>query len=280
MNLQNCENCEGNNLFHSKNTYGFSLLDAENCRYCHQGDSNKFSYDIFNSGRPLWCYEGVTPDDSYMTHFSWFSWKNKHLLYAMNCHSSEHLFGCVSLHRAKYCILNKQYTKEEYEVILPKIIEHLQRTGEWGEFPSVQYSFFSYNETVAQEYFPLMKEKVISHGWKWRDESAKNYQPQAYIIPDDIKDVPDSILNDILACMQCAKNYKIIPEELAWYRTMKLPIPRLCQHCRHAKRIARRPPYKLWQRECAKCHTSIKTVYAPDRPEIVYCEKCYLQVVY
>jgi len=31
----------------------------------------------------------------------------------------------------KYCILNKQYSKEEYEELVPKIIEHMQKTGEW-----------------------------------------------------------------------------------------------------------------------------------------------------
>jgi hypothetical protein len=31
----------------------------------------------------------------------------------------------------QYCILNKQYTKEEYEELVPKIIEHMKKTGEW-----------------------------------------------------------------------------------------------------------------------------------------------------
>jgi hypothetical protein len=26
----------------------------------------------------------------------------------------------------EYCILNKQYTKEEYEILVPKIIEHMK----------------------------------------------------------------------------------------------------------------------------------------------------------
>lgn len=36
----------------------------------------------------------------------------------------------------------------------------------------------------------------------------------------------------------------------------------------------------LYARECAKCATQIQTSYSPDRPEIVYCEQCYLKEVY
>jgi len=30
----------------------------------------------------------------------------------------------------------------------------------------------------------------------------------------------------------------------------------------------------------AKCSKSIQTSYSPERPEIVYCEQCYLQEIY
>ncbi len=280
MNMQNCENCEGDNLLNCKNTYGFCLLDSEGCKFCGQGDLNKFSYDIFNSGRPNWCYEGMTPDDSYMTHFSWFSWKNKYVLYGINCHSSEYLFGCVSLHRAKYCILNKQYTKEQYEELVPRIIGHMKKTGEFGEFLPIELSVFPYNETVAQEYFPFTKEEVTKRGWKWREKDLKQYLPQACVIPDDIVHVQDTISQEILACTLCGKNFKIIPQELLFYRKMHLPIPHLCPNCRHAERLKKRPPYKRWERTCAKCSEPMKTVYAPERSEIVYCEKCYLESVY
>ena len=32
-----------------------------------------------------------------------------------------------SLRNKSYCILNKQYTKEEYEELVPKIIEHMMK---------------------------------------------------------------------------------------------------------------------------------------------------------
>jgi hypothetical protein len=83
-------------------------------------------------------------------------------MYCIDCQYSKDCFGCVGLQRKQYCILNKQYTKEEYETLVPKIIEHMKSTREWSEFFPIEISPFTYNETVAQEYFPLTKAEVLS----------------------------------------------------------------------------------------------------------------------
>jgi hypothetical protein len=59
--------------------------------------------------------------------------------------------------------LNRQYTKEEYELLVPKIIEKMMSDGEWGEFFPAILSPFGYNETVAQEYFPLTREELLGN---------------------------------------------------------------------------------------------------------------------
>ena len=63
-------------------------------------------------------------------------------------------FGCIGMKGGSYCILNKPYSKEEYEKIVPWIIEHMQNTGEWGKFSPVRLSAHGYNETVAQDLIP------------------------------------------------------------------------------------------------------------------------------
>jgi hypothetical protein len=50
--------------------------------------------------------------------------------------------------------LNKKYSKEDYETLLPKIIDHMKKTGEWGEFFPMEISPFKYEETKAVDYFP------------------------------------------------------------------------------------------------------------------------------
>ena len=74
--------------------------------------------------------------------------------------------------------------------------------------------------------------------------------------------------------------YKIIAIEYELLRKMNLPIPRECPKCRENKRFSRMTMPGLYNRNCAKCNTEVRTPYAPGRPEIVYCEKCYQQEVY
>ena len=199
----------------------------------------------------------------------------------------QNCFGCSGLKHAQYCILNKQYTKEEYESLAPQIIEKMIADGEWGEFFPPSLSPFGYNETVAMEYYPLTKEEAVSKGFHWSDfeppppkvEKILN-QDQMKKLPDNIKDIPDDILNWALTCEVTGKPYRIIKQELAFYREHNLPIPRRHPDQRHKDRMNLRNPRKLWNRTCMKCTKPIQTTYSPDRPEIVYCEDCYLKEVY
>ena len=96
----------------------------------------------------------------------------KDIAYSFFCYSNNsNLFGCVGLKSNRYCILNKQYSKEEYEKLLPQIIEHInampyvdkkRRTYVYGDFLPAEISQFDYNETSAQEFFPLTKEDFIN----------------------------------------------------------------------------------------------------------------------
>ena len=81
---------------------------------------------------------------------------------------------------------------------------------------------------------------------------------------------------------QCTEAFKIIPDELQFYQRMNLPLPRLCPNCRHYNRLKQRNPLKLWHRSCMKegCTNEFETSYAPDRPEIIYCESCYNKEIY
>ena len=83
------------------------------------------------------------------------------MVYCISCFGSHDCFGCVGLRNKSYCILNTQYTKEEYEELVPRIIIHMMKNGEWGEFFPSSMSPFGYNETVATEYFPREKEEAL-----------------------------------------------------------------------------------------------------------------------
>ncbi|MBU0457993.1 hypothetical protein KKF03_00925 [Patescibacteria group bacterium] len=282
----NCENVSGDYLANSKNLTGcFDLSYGEDCRYVYTGFENKDMADICHTTEAEMGYEGTSfgyrAYNCIFTHGSWTS-KNSH--YCDIVKSCNHMFGCVCMNKREYCILNKQYEKQEYEELVPKIIEHMQSTGEWGEFFPVELSPFAYNETIAQDYFPLTKKEVLERGWKWRDEKDEMPDVEKIIsadrLPDSIDDIPDDVLNWAIKCEITQRPFKIVKQELEFYRRMKLPVPHLHPDERHKRRMAQRNPRKLWKRKCEKCGVEIETTYAPDRPEKVYCEDCYLKEVY
>ncbi len=317
-------------IWKSVNTTGDAVMNAKNCKNCFDGyggteDSKyaihaanlKDSYDGYGFGAVgELLYEGVDSGiNGFNYKFTVIVHNCRDVSYAYNCQNSSNLFGCVGLRSKEYCILNKQYTKEEYEKLVPQIIRHMKempyvdsmgRCYKYGEFFPAEISPFAYNETIAQEYFPLSKEKILERGLLWRDQAEKKYDVTLHSkdLPDHIKEVKDDILKQVIGCghngectHQCTTAFKIVPEELKFYRRFNLALPRLCSNCRHYERLAKRNPFKLWSRKCqcagvksengvynnqsehqhgeAHCRNDFETPYAPERPEIIYCETCY-----
>lgn len=281
-NVINCEESTGDLLTNCKNcTDCYDVNDSRDCKYVTVGVDIKDTVDCSNMYvKPELNYQVLGTIEVYNNIFSLYTFYSNNIMYSMNCWNSANLFGCSGLRKKKYCILNKQYTQEEYEKLVPIIIEHMIKTGEWGKYFPAKYSPFGYNETVANEYVPLTKEDAKAMDYKWKEPDKKEYKPQIYKVPTDIKDVKDDITEAILACEDCGKNYKIIPQELSRLRKLGLPIPKKCPDCRLALRLKKRNPRKLYARNCDKCHVEIQSTYAPNRPETVYCEKCYLEAIY
>lgn len=288
----------------------FNVVDVEDAAYCQnvvQGVRD--SYDFSMGGmkcEKIYETEDVW-DNCRNVRFSFNCWPaSQDLEYSANCPSSQNLFGCVSLKKKSYCILNKQYSPEEYKIMREKIIRHMNempytdtrgRMYRYGEFFPAEFSPFAYNETIAQDMFPLTKEEAEKKGFVWRDPEMREYRTttDAANLPDHISEVPDSILKEIIKCMSCGRAYRIIQMEFEFLRNMSLPLPRSCPNCRHVERLKLRNIPRFWQRQCQcsrqgsglyrngaahfhgadPCPNEFETSFAPDRPEIIYCEQCY-----
>lgn len=291
----------------SNNTFDFQ--EAEDLKNCFWGLRMKDSYDagpgVGMSGGDL-LYE-VVDNMSSSTFFSSIVYGSFDVRYSINCHGSSHLFGCYGLRSKEYCILNKQYSKEEYEALIPKIVEHMNtmpfsdtkgRVYAYGEFFPHDISPFAYNETIAQEYFPLTKEQALEKGFLWYERSERAYQVTIPIgtLPESIQSVPESILQEVIECKGkgnsvsgCTFAFRFIPQEIDLYKKLNIPLPEYCYNCRHYNRLKQRNPMKLWHRECmctkekhdhvGKCSNEFETSYAPERAETIYCESCYQKEV-
>ena len=319
-------NVSGEYISNSKDIRASYLgKEGENLRYCQYLSSppSKDCWDqtAFGDNSQL-NYECVVCGvGAHNLRFCWWCWPDvRDVQYSVLCGSSADLFGCISLRKKQYCILNRQYTKSEYEALLPKIIAHMDampytdkrgKTYPYGEFFPAELSPFGYNETVAQEHWPLTRQEAEAQGYVWRESKEKNHQITLAPadLPDHFRDIPNEVSNEVIGCAhngkcnhQCATAFKIIPQELQFYKKMELPLPRLCPNCRRAERLAQRHSLGFFYRQCgcagltslpqadtdyayknialhdhgtSPCPNEFETSYASGRPEIVYCEQCY-----
>ncbi|MBI4253202.1 hypothetical protein HY623_03450 [Candidatus Uhrbacteria bacterium] len=325
MHGKNNEDVSGDYIDRSKNTHhSFQVSQCEDSKFIAIVgiQPTKDSYDYYSWGSGVSrIYEcAAVGENADRVKFTFMSWPScSEVEYSMYAVSSSNCFGCVGIRNKNYCILNKQYTKEEYEMLVQKIKHHMNdmpyidavgREYRYGEFFPTELSAFAYNESRVQEYFPLTKEEALEKGYAWRDRVGGTVLPTIHCtgLPDDIHDVPDTITKEIIECThieqcnhECKLVFKVIAQELAFYKKMNIPLPRLCFNCRYAERIKLRNPMKLWLGQCqcggeksqsgvykntaqhthgaSPCAVTFQTSYAPDRPDIVYCAECYQQEV-
>lgn len=291
--LEKTINCTGNTLYNSKNAkYYFDAEDVEDSRYSIQSPNVKDSIDNYHVGLPvtqyIYCSHGIVRSTNVIC--CHLSYDNTFISYCDSCQNSNNLFGCVSIKKGSYCILNKQYEKEEYAVFYKKIKDHMKKTGEWGQFFPKNIAPVYYNETLAQVHMPLTKDVAISQGFNWQDNLGGTFDKETLdIIPDLVDDLDLNILKEILKCNSCKKNYNIVQAEFDLYKRMKIPASNFCPDCRYERRISLRLPYKLWHRQCmcdltnhehiGKCTNEFETSYSPEREEKVFCESCYQKEV-
>jgi hypothetical protein len=277
----------GNHIYNAHNVhYGFDIKSGENSKFCftvkkaiNSYDASfcggktgiEESYEVLTSlGNKIFCSQLVV---------------DSHDVYYSNlCYNSNDLFGCSGLRKKSYCILNKQYSKEEYEKLKEKIIEKMKERKEWGNFFPKELSPFSYNESIVNEYIPLTKTQAIEAGFRWKDNipSTTGQGTMTFdSLPSDPQDYTDALMKEIFTCEVCDKNYRLISDEISFYKRMNISIPRQCFNCRHMRRMKRRLSRNLFDGTCAHCGQAIKTAYNKEQQleYKLYCEKCYQQEV-
>ena len=322
---QRNEDVSGNYIFNSKNCRNCYLIrEGENLKYCQylEVPENKDCYDhsVWGNMNNLTYECCICGKGTNNIRFCGSCWPEVHgLEYCLFCGPAGDCFGCVGLRNKQYCILNRQYSKEEFEKLRNEIVKQTNempyrdaqgKVYKYGEFFPPEFSPFAYNETIAQEHFELTKEEAIKQGFRWQERRERNYAItlKTADVSDDIKNVSESILKEVIECShggkcndECTGAFRIVADELSFYRQAGFPLPHLCPNCRTAERLKERTTFKTWPRKCqcagaqsengvyqntvrhqhgdGRCSNEFETSYAPDRSEIVYCEKCYQQEV-
>jgi len=292
VNTKNTDNCRWDFIYDSKNCLScYECEEMNDCSYACQCARANNLHDADNVWSWEWrVLESIWLERSFAIIFSSAITSSDTIYYSDSLFTCKHCFWCIGLRDKQYCIFNKQYTKEEYETLVPKIIENMQKTPAKDGAGCERWSFFApslspfgYNETIAQEYYPLSKEEAGKQWYQWSDFEALFPKAEKILKADQLPNISlvnDDILTRAIECEVTWKPFRIIKPELEFYRKNNLPLPTKHPDQRHFERMAMRNPRKLRDRKCAKCWADIKTTYAPERPEIVYCESCYAKEIY
>lgn len=274
----------GNHIYNAHNIFNsFDIKSGENSKYGYTVKEFIDSYDVNFTTKVESSCEILNCMGSNIF-FSHLVIDSSFVTYSDTCYGSSNLFGCAGLRQKSYCILNKQYSKEEYLELVPKVIELMKKYGEFGQFFPKELSSFSYNESIANEYMPLSKEEAVTMGFMWSDTLPKtiNQGTKTFSeIPQDPKSYDSSLLMEIFTCTICERNFKLIDREVIFYKRFGLSIPEHCFNCRHEKRMNKRYPRRLHGDKCDFCQASIEISVPSSIREnrIIYCEDCYKREV-
>ena len=290
-----CNKATGDYMYNCHDGVGiFDASSAKNCSYIADAEDPIDCQDVNNhyfKGERCYNVMGALQDTNCIVDV--FVFYCSRVDYSDNTRNSNNCFGCVGLSNKKYCILNKQYEKEEYGKVKNEIVAQLKKDEIYGEFFPPALSPFGFNETLAQEYYPMTEKEAKEKGFNWQTKMSGTYGKETIAekdMPRSIGEVTEDILNQVLVCKDCKKNFRITKSELDFYKRMNLPLPHKDFECRHQDRMKKRNPRQLWPRFCmcelknhlhgdTNCENEFETSYSPDRPETVYCEKCYQQEV-
>ncbi len=248
-----------------ENTTGCYVRDSKDCENCYMLSKHENCANVSFSGpdakTTLDALGTVGTELSYMcslpvySYFSRLSFSVDHCRYVDYCaylQNCQYCFGCCGLFGRKYCILNKQYSKEEYEELVPRIVEHMKggsikgtentatlRSAEWGTF--------------FPEFFPPNP----------YEESYSGYH------------FPRPSINPLLD-----RPFEIQKGDIEFAKKIKGPLP----NSYYIKRIQdnfKWMPFagELRKTHCAHCKSPTETNWPENFDARILCEDCYLKLV-
>ncbi len=276
----NCEQSQWESLVNCKHvTQSKDCLDAEDCMYCREMTEAQDCLDVTSYGHQSSLMYHSTQVGRYSNHIYASSTvgKSEYLFYCLEVKKSRYCFGCVNMRDAEYCIFNKQYSKEEWLTLVPKLIETMGMAWiRWAFFPP-ECSPYAYNDSDAEWFYPIrdviaqdgavlhhnaqgtgMIKLTTSEGnlldgqlffgtdqsisVKWRlGVNTVNIPANAQTRDRNIqlgRPSDDMVTKFVYLCRQTGKPYRITQLEYDFYTQMWLPLPQFHPDVRFDRRYA------------------------------------------
>jgi hypothetical protein len=287
----------------TENCIGEYLNGCHDCKYSFSisKPSQNMYWTAFNSGGEenvvFTCggygshdvYYNAAVGGSFNTLFSLFSSRLQSCEFCVSCYDSEFCFGCVGLNKKKYCILNQQYTEEEYWKKVDEIKTKMLVRGEYGEFLPGKFSSSYYSESGATIYYLSDDEfgkKMGAHFFDPESEGAIGRElsdsttiKDASLVPDNIKDLEVEAWAKIpLYDAVYDRRFAFLKPELEFYKQEGIAppnnhfMPRVRSLLWHANSSV------IEKQNCTKCQKEILVaINKTFKNRKIYCHACYLK---
>ena len=212
------------NLWNNKNTNSLFAINSENI------DKGVFLYNVKNGKNVILSWYSYWEEEIYDTIFCWskhscywtlccwlqadnlyncifISWWSN-LFYCYNMSLCSYCIWCVWLKNKSYCILNKQYTKEEWEELADKIFSQMEKDWILWDFFPWNINPYYFNDTIASLIWNFKKEEIKKDWYLWREEKLKAD------IPKDIEIIKSLNLGD--KNIRCLQDFEWYDDDWKW----------------------------------------------------------------
>lgn len=283
VSMSQVEDVSGNYIYESRQVHNsFFVRGSERLSNCFalRKANDCMDYTGWGNGAELVYESAICGNNIYDIKFCYQCFDNlAHLEYCQFCINCANCFGCVALRNKEYCVLNRQYSKQEYLELLPRIVAHMRSTGEYGEFFPLSESPIPYNNSQAQRYFPLEKEEAEKQRLAWyeREQERGAKVVQAADLPDAL---PKNDAPIVVASAKSGKAFRISTAEIQRYRMFNVPLPRTNYDERMEERAKLMGGLTLFSRECARSGKEITTSHGGDAVFPVWDREIFEQEAY
>jgi len=208
--------------------------------------------------------------------------------YCFNCYDCTHCFGCVGLHRKQFCLLNKQYTEDEYWKKIDELKCVMLDRGEYGQALPGEFSFSYFPEggpvmylgaelsdwqTIGMQQFSIDADGAFG---EMRLE-GKEITPLEDI-PDHINEVDVEIWSKkIFIDSQIKRPFTYLKPEIEFCKKYRLPLSRK-HFTRQMKELFFLMNTGLFvDTVCTVCKKQITVAQNRTfQDRRIYCHQCYL----
>ena len=219
-------------------------------------------------------------------------WSNvEDLAYCSHCYDSAHLFGCIGLRNAEFCILNKQYSKSGYYELRGYIDQYLKSTGVSGEFYPNSFAPLPYNVSLANELMPLGRVQARLFTYNWDEQLESTFKPSDVVaqieeyksmvveVPVLLAGLDELTPGKVHICEFTGAPFQIVEEEIEFYRRLGVAAPVRCFEQRHRERMMKLGPRKLDYRRSSDQISKIRTAFNEEWPRPVLDFETWLDTV-